>query len=151
MGGYFLEYNNFIPANPLQTPSHIAPVWYFTPYYAMLRAVPAFLHTQFWGVLVMGTAVLIFFFLPWLDRSPVKSIRYKGPYYRIALLVFVLSFLVLGWLGTQPTDFLGSVDKTEVAVILARLFTLVYFAFFLLMPWYSRLGKTKPEPERVTG
>ena len=80
VGGYFLEYNNFIPADPLQTPPHIAPVWYFTPYYAMLRAVPAFLGTQFWGVLVMGAAVLIFFLLPWLDRSPVKSIRYKGPY-----------------------------------------------------------------------
>jgi ubiquinol-cytochrome c reductase cytochrome b subunit len=151
MGGYFLEYNNFIPANPLQTPPHIAPVWYFTPYYAMLRAVPAFLHTQFWGVLVMGAAVLIFFLLPWLDRSPVKSIRYKGPYFKSALAMFVISFLVLGWLGTRPTDFLGNVGKTEVAVILARVFTLVYFAFFLLMPWYSRIDKIKPEPERVTG
>ena len=151
MGGYFLEYNNFIPANPLQTPSHIAPVWYFTPYYAMLRAVPAFLHTQFWGVLVMGAAVLIFFLLPWLDRSPVKSIRYKGLYFKIALALFAVSFLVLGWLGTRPTDFLGSVGKSEVAVILARLFTLVYFGFFLLMPWYSRIDKTKAEPERVTG
>ena len=151
MGGYFLEYNNFIPADPLQTPPHIAPVWYFTPYYAMLRAVPAFLHTQFWGVLVMGVAVLIFFFLPWLDRSPVKSIRYKGPYFKLALAIFVISFLVLGWLGTQPTAFLGSIGKTEVAVILARIFTLLYFAFFLLMPWYSRVHKTKPEPERVTG
>ena len=151
MGGYFLEYNNFFTANPLQTPPHIAPVWYFTPYYAMLRAIPAFLHTQFWGVLVMGAAVLIFFFLPWLDRSPVKSIRYKGPYFKIALALFVVSFLVLGWLGTQPTDFLGNVGKTEVAVILARVFTLVYFLFFLLMPWYSRIDKTKPEPQRVTG
>jgi len=151
MGGYFLEYNNFIPANPLQTPPHIAPVWYFTPYYAMLRAVPAFLHTQFWGVLVMGAAVLIFFFLPWLDRSPVKSVRYKGPYFKIAIALFVGSFLILGWLGTQPTDFLGSIGKTEVAVILARFFTLVYFLFFLLMPWYSRIDKPKPEPERVTG
>jgi len=151
MGGYFLEYNNFIPADPLQTPPHIAPVWYFTPYYAMLRAVPAFLHTQFWGVLVMGVAVLIFFFLPWLDRSPVKSIRYKGPYFKLALAIFVISFLVLGWLGTQPTAFLGSIGKTELAVILARIFTLLYFAFFLLMPWYSRIDKTSPEPERVTG
>jgi ubiquinol-cytochrome c reductase cytochrome b subunit len=151
MGGYFLEHNNFIPADSLKTPPHIAPVWYFTPYYAMLRAVPAFLHTQFWGVAVMGAAVLIFFFLPWLDRSPVKSIRYKGPYYKIALTLFVISFLILGWLGTQPTDFLGRIGKTEWAVLLARLFTLVYFAFFLAMPWYSRLDKTKPEPERVTG
>ena len=149
VGGYFLEDNNFIPANPLQTPPHIAPVWYFTPYYAMLRAVPAFLHTQFWGVLVMAAAVLIFFFLPWLDRSRVKSIRYKGPYYKTALALFVISFVVLGWLGTQPTDFLGSIGKTDVAVVLARLFTVVYFAFFLLMPWYSRIDKTKPEPERL--
>ena len=151
MGGYFLEYNNFIPANPLQTPPHIAPVWYFTPYYAMLRAVPAFLHTQFWGVLVMGAAVLIFFLLPWLDRSPVKSIRYRGAYFKIAVVLFVISFLVLGWLGTRPTDFLGSVGKTELAVILARVFTFVYFLFFLLMPWYSRIDKTKPVPERLTG
>ena len=149
MGGYFLEANNFIPADPLKTPPHIAPVWYFTPYYAMLRAVPAFLGTQFWGVLVMGAAVLIFFLLPWLDRSPVKSIRYKGPYYKTALALFVVSFLILGWLGTQPTDFLGAVGKTDVAVILARLFTAVYFAFFVLMPWYSRADKTKPVPERV--
>jgi ubiquinol-cytochrome c reductase cytochrome b subunit len=149
MGGYFLENNNFIPADPLKTPPHIAPVWYFTPYYAMLRAVPAFLGSQFWGVLVMGAAVLIFFLLPWLDRSPVRSIRYKGPYYKIALLLFVVSFLVLGWLGTQPTDFLGAVGKTDVAVILARLFTLVYFAFFVLMPWYSRIDKTKTVPDRV--
>jgi ubiquinol-cytochrome c reductase cytochrome b subunit len=149
MGGYFLENNNFIPADPLKTPPHIAPVWYFTPYYAMLRAVPAFLGSQFWGVLVMGAAVLIFFLLPWLDRSPVRSIRYKGPYYKIALALFVVSFLVLGWLGTQPTDFLGAVGKTDVAVILARLFTAVYFAFFVLMPWYSRLDKTKPVPDRV--
>ena len=151
VGGYFLEYNNFIPADPLQTPPHIAPVWYFTPYYAMLRAVPAFLGTQFWGVLVMGAAVLIFFLLPWLDRSPVKSIRYKGPYYKTALALFVVSFLVLGWLGTQPTDFLGKLGSTDTAVILARLFTVLYFAFFLLMPWYSRIDRTKPEPERVTG
>jgi len=102
-------------------------------------------------VLVMGAAVLIFFLLPWLDRSPVKSIRYKGLYFKIALALFAVSFLVLGWLGTRPTDFLGSVGKSEVAVILARLFTLVYFGFFLLMPWYSRIDKTKAEPERVTG
>jgi ubiquinol-cytochrome c reductase cytochrome b subunit len=151
VGGYFLEYNNFIPADPLKTPLHIAPVWYFTPYYAMLRAVPALLGTQFWGVLVMGGAVLIFFLLPWLDRSPVKSIRYKGPYFKIALTLFVISFLILGWLGTQPTDFLGKLGGTDAAVILARLFTAVYFAFFLLMPWYTRIDKTKPEPERVTG
>jgi ubiquinol-cytochrome c reductase cytochrome b subunit len=151
LGGYFLEYNNFIPADPLKTPPHIAPVWYFTPYYAMLRAVPAFLGTQFWGVLVMGGAVLILFLLPWLDRSPVKSIRYKGPYYKIALALFTISFLVLGWLGTQPTDFLGKLGGTDTAVVLARLFTLVYFLFFILMPWYTRIDSHRPEPERVTG
>jgi ubiquinol-cytochrome c reductase cytochrome b subunit len=150
MGGYFLEYNNFIPADPLKTPPHIAPVWYFTPFYAMLRAVPAFAGTQFWGVLVMGAAVLILFVLPWLDRSPVKSIRYRGAYYKTALGLFVISFLVLGYLGTQPTDFLGKVGETETAVLLARLFTLVYFLFFLLMPWYSRVDRFKPEPKRVT-
>jgi ubiquinol-cytochrome c reductase cytochrome b subunit len=150
MGGYFLEYNNFIPADPLKTPQHIAPVWYFTPYYAMLRAVPAFLGTQFWGVLVMGAAVVILFFVPWLDRSPVKSIRYRGPYYKTALALFVISFLVLGYLGVKPTDFLGKAGGTETAVILARLFTLIYFLFFILMPWYSRIDRHKPEPKRVT-
>jgi ubiquinol-cytochrome c reductase cytochrome b subunit len=150
MGGYFLEHNNFIPADPLKTPAHIAPVWYFTPYYAMLRAVPAFLGSQFWGVLVMGAAVLILFLVPWLDRSPVKSIRYKGPYYKIALAWFVVSFLVLGWLGLKPTDFLGKLGDTDTAVVLARVFTLVYFLFFVLMPWYTRIDSYKPEPKRVT-
>ena len=150
MGGYFLEYNNFIPADPLKTPPHIAPVWYFTPFYAMLRAVPAFAGTQVWGVLVMGAAVVILFFLPWLDRSPVKSIRYRGPIYKTALGVFVVSFLFLGYLGVKPTDFLGAIGNVEVAVILARLFTAVYFLFFLLMPWYSRIDSTRPEPKRVT-
>jgi ubiquinol-cytochrome c reductase cytochrome b subunit len=126
-------------------------VWYFTPYYAMLRAVPAFLGSQFWGVIVMGAAVLIFFALPWLDRSPVKSIRYKGPIFKIALALFVVSFLVLGWLGTQPMDFLGKLGSTDTAVVLARLFTLVYFLFFFLMPWYTRIDSHRPEPERVTG
>jgi ubiquinol-cytochrome c reductase cytochrome b subunit len=99
----------------------------------------------------MGAAVLIFFALPWLDRSPVKSIRYKGPYYKLALALFVVSFLVLGWLGTQPTDFLGKLGGTDTAVILARVFTLVYFLFFVLMPWYTRIDSHRPEPERVTG
>jgi len=150
MGGYFLEYNNFIPADPLKTPAHIAPVWYFTPFYAMLRAVPAFAGTQFWGVLVMGAAVVILFFLPWLDRSPVKSIRYRGPIYKFALALFVVSFVVLGYLGVKPTDFLGKVGGMDTAVILARLFTAVYFLFFLLMPWYTRIDSTKPEPKRLT-
>jgi ubiquinol-cytochrome c reductase cytochrome b subunit len=154
MGGYFLEANNFIPANSLQTPAHIAPLWYFTPFYSMLRAVPPLLNSQFPGVLVMGLAVLILFALPWLDRSPVKSIRYRGPIYKGALAIFIASFAVLAYLGTVPTnvwgqfgDWLGGVER---ATIIARIGTILYFAFFLLMPWYSRIDKTKPVPERVT-
>jgi len=154
LGGYFLEANNFIPANSLQTPAHIAPLWYFTPFYSMLRAVPPLFNSQFPGVLVMGLAVLILFALPWLDRSPVKSIRYRGPIYKAALVIFIASFAVLGYLGTVPTniwgqfgDWLGGVER---ATIIARITTILYFAFFLLMPWYSRIDKTKPVPERVT-
>ena len=158
MGGYFLEYNNFLPADPLQTPAHIAPVWYFTPFYAMLRAVPAMFGSQFAGVAVMGAGVIILFFLPWLDKSPVKSIRYKGPIFRAALAIFVVSFLVLGYLGVATTDVWGKMPEVlpiiggvEVATIVSRLLTLAYFAFFLAMPWYSRIDKCKPEPERLTG
>jgi len=140
--GYFLERPNFEPANPLKTPVHIAPVWYFTPFYAMLRAVPSFAGTQVWGVLVMGAALVILFFLPWLDRSPVKSIRYKGPIFKVAIAIFVVSFVVLGYLGTQPS--------TPIATLMAQIFTALYFLFFLLMPVYSKLDKTKPVPERVT-
>ncbi|MFN7276576.1 MAG: cytochrome b [Betaproteobacteria bacterium] len=152
LGGYFLEYNNFIPADPLKTPAHIAPVWYFTPYYAMLRAVPAMFGSQFPGVVVMGAAVLIFFALPWLDRGKVKSIRYRGPRYKAALAGFIVSFVILGWLGVEPTDFLGKVPGTslEVATLLARVFTLAYFAFFVLMPWFTANDTEKPEPQRVT-
>jgi ubiquinol-cytochrome c reductase cytochrome b subunit len=184
-GGYFLEYNNFIPANPLQTPPHIAPVWYFTPYYSILRAttedfmwvlaagLAAYtallivtvrnaalkqaialaavvllvgfftIDPKVWGVLLMGAATLIYFILPWLDRSPVKSIRYKGPLVKAALALFVVVFLVLGYLGTLTV--------TEERTIVAQVCTLLYFAFFLLMPWYTRLDRTRPEPERVTG
>ncbi len=184
MGGYFLEYNNFIPADPLKTPAHIAPVWYFTPYYSILRAitedfmwvlaagligytvllimtvkddrlklaifvVAAVLLVGFfriepkvWGVVLMGSATLVFFLLPWLDRSPVKSMRYKGALSRTALAVFVITFLVLGYLGTLTV--------TEGRTLAAQVFTLLYFAFFLLMPWFTRMEKTKPEPERVT-
>jgi len=156
MGGYFLEHNNFVPADPLKTPAHIAPVWYFTPYYSILRAVPPMFNSQFPGVLTMGVAVLILFFLPWLDRSPVKSIRYRGPYYKTALALFVLSFLVLGYLGTQPTTVWGQLpfeafflDTRDVATWVARLGTVVYFLFFLLMPWYSARDRTRPVPERV--
>jgi ubiquinol-cytochrome c reductase cytochrome b subunit len=157
MGGYFLEYNNFLPADPLQTPAHIAPVWYFTPFYAMLRAVPAMFGSQFAGVAVMGAGVIILFFLPWLDKSPVKSIRYKGPIFRAALAIFVFSFLVLGYLGVATTDVWGKMPEVlpiiggvEVATIVSRILTLAYFAFFLAMPWYSRIDKCKPEPERLT-
>ena len=150
MSGYFLEHANFIPADPLKTPAHIAPVWYFTPFYAMLRAVPAMFGSQFPGVIVMGAAVVILFALPWLDRSPVKSIRYRGPIYKFALALFVVSFVVLGILGVKPTDFLGKIGGMDTAVILARLFTAVYFLFFLLMPWYTRIDSTRPEPKRLT-
>jgi len=156
VGGYFLESNNFIPANPLQTPEHIAPVWYFTPYYAILRAVPSFLNSQFWGVLVMGAAVVILFFLPWLDRSPVKSIRYRGGLYKAWLAAFVVSFLILGYLGVVPVTVWGQFsDKVPLlagadrATVLARVLTVVYFLFFLLMPWYTARDKVKPVPERV--
>ena len=184
-GGYFLEFNNFIPADPLKTPSHIAPVWYFTPYYSMLRAVTddmvnvfvgiialaavfallklrlglkgkagivvaaivaaLFLKSvdaKFIGVLAMGGAVVIMFFLPWLDCSPVKSIRYRPGWHKGVLAGFVVVFLVLGYLGTQP--------PSPVANLISQAGTLMYFGFFLLMPWWSRLGTFKPVPERVT-
>lgn len=143
--GFFLEYNNFIPSDPLVTPPHIAPVWYFTPFYSILRAVtyPLFgLDAKFWGVVAMGAAVVIFAFLPWLDRSPVKSIRYKGPIFKVALVIFVIAFLILGYLGVQPA--------TPTNTLIAQICSLLYFAFFLLMPWYSKIDKCKPEPERVT-
>jgi len=141
-GGLFLEPPNFQPANPLQTPAHIAPVWYFTPYYAMLRAVPPIGGSQFPGVVVMFGAILILFLLPWLDRSPVKSIRYKGIVFKVALGTFVVSFIVLAWLGMLAS--------TPLRTLAAQVFTVLYFAFFLLMPIYSTLDKTKPVPERVT-
>jgi len=142
MGGYFLEANNFIPADPLKTPEHIAPVWYFTPYYAILRAIPPMFGSQFPGVAAMGVAVLIFFALPWLDKSPVKSIRYRGPKFKIALALFVVAFIGLGWLGIQPA--------TPTYTIISQILTVVYFAFFILMPWYTKNDSYKTEPERVT-
>jgi ubiquinol-cytochrome c reductase cytochrome b subunit len=141
-GGLFLEGPNFEPANPLQTPPHIAPVWYFTPFYAMLRAVPSFWGTQVWGVLVMGASIVILFFVPWLDRSPAYSIRYRGPIYKIMLTIFVLSFIALGVCGLKP--------PAGIYPSLAKICTVLYFAFFLLMPWYTRLDRVKPVPERVT-
>ena len=183
-GGYFLEYNNFIEANPLKTPAHIAPVWYFTPYYSMLRATTTqlvyvfmaviavaaalgilrggfsslgkiviavaavvavallkFIDAKFWGVVVMGLSVMILFALPWLDRSPVRSIRYRPGWHKYVYTVFVVFFLWLGYLGAQPPSVWGN--------YVSQLGTLVYFGFFLLMPWWSRLGTFKPVPDRV--
>ena len=183
-GGYFLEYNNFIPADPLKTPLHIAPVWYFTPYYSMLRAITgemmyvliacvllgAFLavknnpmpsilkagvvggavvisalmygiDAKFWGVVVMGGAVIIMFFLPWLDHSPVKSIRYRPDWHKYVYAVFVIDFLILGYLGVQPPSPIGE--------RVSQVGTMFYFGFFLLMPWWSKLGEPKPVPDRV--
>lgn len=145
-GGYFLEPPNFTQANPSVTPEHIAPVWYFTPFYAMLRAinfsilgVPA----KLLGVITMFSAVLIMFALPWLDRSKVKSIRYKGLIFKLMLVAFVVAFVILGYIGTQPPN--------ALLTLIAQLCTAVYFAFFLLMPFYSVIDRTKPVPERVTG
>ena len=137
MGGYFLEHANFEPANTLATPEHIAPVWYFTPFYAILRAVP----DKLWGAILMASAVLLPLFLPWLDRSRVRSIRYRGWIGKLALTLFVTSFITLGWLGMQPVE--------SIYVILARIFSIIYFGFFLLMPYYTAIDKTKPEPDRV--
>ena len=150
-GGYLLEYNNFYQADPLKTPPHIAPVWYFTPFYSMLRAMvwPLLgLDAKFWGVVAMGAGVVILAFLPWLDRSPVKSIRYRGPIFKTLLVLFVFSFLILGLLGTKPPEyaFFGVTPGAPVA----QLMTLYYFLFFLTMPWWSKIDKCKPVPERVT-
>ncbi|MDB5945802.1 MAG: Cytochrome b/b6 domain protein, partial [Ramlibacter sp.] len=184
-GGYFLEYNNFIPADPLKTPAHIAPVWYFTPFYSMLRAITSEMmyaliacvvgaagyglfksrlavvtkgivavaaviavvlmlqiDAKFWGVMVMGGAVIILFFLPWLDNSPVKSIRYRPGWHKAVYGVFVVNFVVLAYLGVQPPSPLGE--------RVSQVGTLFYFGFFLLMPWWSRLGAFKPVPDRIT-
>ena len=154
MHGYFLEANNFNPADPLKTPAHIAPLWYFTPYYSMLRSVPPLFLSQFPGVVVMGMAVMILFLLPWLDRSPVKSIRYRGVLYKTALAIFVVVFLILGYLGTEPTNVWGQfgpwLGEADRATVVARICTTLYFLFFILMPWYSKIDKVKPVPERVT-
>jgi len=184
MGGYLLEYNNFVPADPLKTPAHIAPVWYFTPFYSILRAITEdfmwvlaagvigmvglivvtvrsatikaasavigvvlligffTIDPKVWGVALMGASTLIFFLLPWLDHSPVRSIRYKGGLYRFALTVFIIAFLVLGYFGVQPV--------TRAGTLISQFCTVLYFSFFVLMPWYSTMGKTKPVPDRVT-
>ncbi len=185
LGGYFLEYNNFIPADPFQTPLHIAPVWYFTPYYSMLRAVTSemmvalmacvvlgaglallkgklanilkivilggavvvlaamlLIDAKFWGVVAMGGGVVVLFFLPWLDNSPVKSIRYRPGWHKYLYALFVINFLVLGYLGMLPPSAIGG--------RISQAGTLFYFGFFLLMPWWSRVGEPKPVPDRVT-
>jgi len=138
LGGLFLEHDNFVPANPLLTPEHIKPVWYFTPFYAMLRAVP----DKVLGVIIMGGANIILFGLPWLDRSPVKSIRYRPFLHKVMIALFSIAFLILGYLGTQP----GSTGQK----LLAQILTVFYFGFFITMPVWSRLGTFKPVPERVT-
>lgn len=146
MGGYFLEHANFQEADALKTPEHVPPVWYYTPFYSMLRAVtvPLFgIDAKFWGLIVMFGAIAILFVVPWLDRSPVKSMRYKGWSSRIALLAFTVSFLILGVLGTMSVS--------PARTFLAQIMTVVYFLFFFLMPWYTAKEKTFPEPSRVTG
>jgi ubiquinol-cytochrome c reductase cytochrome b subunit len=138
-GGYFLEKPNFEPSNPLKTPAHIAPVWYYTPFYAILRAVPS----KIGGIIAMGGAIAILFVLPWLDKSPVKSIRYKGWMSKVWLAIFVVSFVSLGYLG--------AVSATPVKTLLSQIFTILYFLFFLLMPIYTSIETCKQPPKRVTG
>lgn len=135
--GFFLEGPNFTPADQLATPEHIAPVWYMTPYYAILRAIP----NKLAGIIAMGASIAVLFVLPWLDRSPVKSIRYKGIFSKIALFLFIISFFILGYLGMEP--------PSEIRTLLAQICSFIYFLFFLLMPIYSSLEKTKKVPERV--
>ncbi len=134
-----------MPANILQTPPEIAPLWYFTPFYSILRAItyPLFgVDAKLWGVLAMGASIALFFLVPWLDRSPVKSIRYRGWMYKTALTLFTISFITLGYLGTKRPG--------GIYTILAQVCAVLYFAFFLLMPWYTKYDKTKPVPKRIT-
>ncbi len=192
LGGYFLEFNNFIPADPLKTPAHIAPVWYFTPFYSMLRATtdemvyvlvalilggaaiaviknvvtgvlkPVVLvaavvacalllvfEAKFWGVVVMGAATIILFFLPWLDYSPVKSIRYRPSWQKWLYGIFVFNFFILGYLGIKAPGVWGVVAGQDIAQRVAQLGTLLYFGFFVLMPVWSRMGEFKEVPDRV--
>ena len=152
LGGWFLEKDNFAPADVLQTPPDIVPLWYLTPYYSILRAVtfewlPG--GAKLWGVLAMGAAIVVLFFLPWLDRSPVRSIRYRGWMYKTALTLFVVTFVMLGYLGTRNPSHVDLVLLKNVTW--SQIGLVVYFAFFLLMPVYTRMDRTKPEPDRVTG
>lgn len=141
-GGYFLEAPNFDAANPMKTPPHIAPVWYFTPFYAILRAIPSFFGTQVWGVLGMGLAVILIALLPWLDRGAVKSIRYRGPIFKAAVVVFVVAFIGLGILGALP--------PTTTRTVVSQILAILYFAFFLLMPIYTKMDVNRTPPARVT-
>jgi len=138
MGGYFLEHANFIPADPLKTPEHIAPVWYFTPFYAILRAVP----DKLGGVMAMGGAIIVLFFLPWIDRNPIRSIRYRSLAYKVLLFTFVIAFIILGYLGMQV--------PTPIGTLVARICSLIYFGFFVGLYFVSKSESTKPLPERVT-
>ena len=135
--GFFIEAPNFTPADPLATPEHIAPVWYMTPYYAILRAIP----NKLLGIVAMGASIAILFLLPWLDRSPVKSLRYKGFMSKFALLIFIVTFFILGYLGMEP--------PSEGKTLLAQICSFIYFAFFILMPLYSSKDKCKDVPKRV--
>ena len=157
MGGWFLEHDNFIPANNLATPAHIKPVWYFTPFYAILRMIPSFFGTAVWGVLAMFGAIALLFALPWIDAGKVKSVRYRGTGFKVALGLFALSFILLGAVGAGVTaevipEWFGDVDVTLWENLFGRLWTLVYFGYFVFLWFYTRLGweKTKPVPERVT-
>lgn len=141
-GGFFIEAPNFVPADPLKTPEHIAPVWYFTPFYTILRAIPSIGGSPFPGVVAMGISTLIFLLLPWLDRSPVKSIRYRSTTFKLWLAMFVVVFFILGYLGTQA--------PSPVFNVIGQICTFLYFAFFVCMPWYTKNEKCKPVPERVT-
>jgi ubiquinol-cytochrome c reductase cytochrome b subunit len=139
MGGYFLEQNNFAPANLMVTPDHIAPMWYMSPFYAILRAIP----DKLLGIICMGAAIVLLFFLPWLDRSPVRSMRYKGCVSRLMLFVGVSTFIVLGYLGTLPV--------TPGRLLVARMSTVLYFAYFMLMPFYTRWETVRALPTRIGG
>jgi len=156
-GGWFLEHDNFIPANNLATPSHIKPVWYFTPFYAILRMIPSLFGTAVWGVLGMFGAIALLFLLPWLDRGKVKSVRYRGTGFKVGLGLFVLSFIALGAVGAGVTaevipEWFGNVDVTFWENLFGRVMTLIYFGFFAFLWAYTHFGweKTKPVPERVT-
>lgn len=138
MGGYFLEHANFVPADPLKTPEHIAPVWYFTPFYAILRAVP----DKLGGVIAMGSAIVLLFFLPWIDRNPVKSIRYRSIWYKILLFSFAAAFIVLGYFGMQV--------PTTAGTLISRICSVIYFGYFIGLFIVSKTERTKPLPERVT-